>query len=196
GGRNVDTDWKGKRRSNETHESSTDSDARLFRKSKGTPSILCYQGHILMENRSGLVVGAVVSHADGFAERASALRLLDCVPGRHAKTLGTDKGYDMRDFVRDCRARKVTPHVARNDAHQGGNAIDGRTSRHVGYGISQVVRKRIEEHFGWGKTVGRIRQTAYRGIKRVDQHFKLTMLASNLTRMARILAAVPQGAVR
>ncbi|AJX14524.1 transposase DDE domain protein [Burkholderia ubonensis MSMB22] len=139
---------------------------------------------------------SVVSHADGFGERASALRLLDCVPGRHAKTLGADKGYDMRDFVRDCRARKVTPHVARNDAHQGGSAIDGRTSRHVGYGISQVIRKRIEEHFGWGKTVGRIRQTVYRGIKRVDQHFKLTMLASNLTRMARILAAVPQGAVK
>ncbi|KVK86430.1 hypothetical protein WJ47_05915 [Burkholderia ubonensis] len=90
----------------------------------------------------------------------------------------------------------MTPHVARNDAHQGGSAIDGRTSRHVGCGISQVIRKRIEEHFGWGKTVGRIRQTVYRGIKRVDQHFKLTMLASNLTRMARILAAVPQGAVK
>ena len=196
GGRNVDTDWKGKRRSNDTHESSTDPDARLFRKGRQSGAILCYQGHILMENRSGLVVGAVVSHADGFGERASALRLLDCVPGRHAKTLGADKGYDMRDFVRDCRARKVTPHVARNDAHQGGSAIDGRTSRHAGYGISQVIRKRIEEHFGWGKTVGRIRQTAYRGIKRVDQHFKLTMLASNLTRMARILAAVPQGAAR
>lgn len=196
GGRNVDTDWKGKRRSNETHESSTDPDARLFRKSRQSGAILCYQGHILMENRSGLVVGAVVSHADGFAERASALRLLDCVPGRHAKTLGADKGYDMRNFVRDCRARKVTPHVARNDAHQGGSAIDGRTSRHAGYRISQMIRKRIEEHFGWGKTVGRIRQTLYRGIKRVDQHFKLTMLASNLTRMARILAAVPQGAAR
>ncbi len=136
-----------------------------------------------MENRSGLVVGAVVSHTDGFRERASALRLLDRVPGRRAKTLGTDKGYDMRDFVRDYRTRKVTPHVARNDAHQGGSAIDGRTSRDAGYGISQVIRKRIEEHFGCGKTVGRIRQTAYRGIKRVDQQFKLTMLASNLTRM-------------
>lgn len=196
GGRNVDTDWKGKRGSNDTHASSTDPDARLFRKGRQSGAILCYQGHILMENRSGLVVGAVVSHADGFGERASALRLLDCVPGRHAKTLGADKGYDMRDFVRDCRARKVTPHVARNDAHQGGSAIDGRTSPHAGYGISQVIRKRIEEHFGWGKTVGRIRQTAYRGIKRVDHHFKLTMLASNLTRMARILAAVPQGAAR
>ena len=90
----------------------------------------------------------------------------------------------------------MTPHVARYDAHQGGSAIDGRTSRHAGYGISQVIRKRIEEHFGWGKTVGRIRQTAYRGIKRVEQYFKLTMLASNLTRMARIPAAVPQGAAQ
>ncbi|TKC92727.1 IS5 family transposase [Trinickia terrae] len=196
GGRNADTDWKGRRRSNETHESSTDPDARLFKKSKGTPAILCYHGHVLMENRSGLVVGAVVSHADGFAERANALRLLDCVPGRHAKTLGADKAYDMRDFVGDCRARKVTPHVARNATHQGGSAIDARTSRHTGYGISQTKRKRIEEHFGWGKTVGRIRQTVYRGIKRVDQHFKLTMLASNLTRMARMLTAVPQGAAQ
>jgi hypothetical protein len=124
---NVDTDWKGKRRSSDTHESSTDPDARLFRKERQSGAILCYQGHILMENRSGLVVGAVVSHADGFGERASALRLLDCVPGRHAKTLGADKGCDMRDFVRDCRTRKVTPHVARNDTHQGGSAIDGRT---------------------------------------------------------------------
>ncbi len=196
GGRNANTDWKGHRRSNETHESSTDPDARLFRKSKANAAILCYQGHVLMENRSGLVVGAVVSHADGFAERASALRLLDCVPGHHAKTLGADKGYDMREFVRDCRARKVTPHVARNNMHRGGSAIDGRTSRHASYGISQVMRKRIEEHFGWGKTIGKIRQTVYRGLKRVDQHFKLTMLASNLTRMARILTAVPQGAVQ
>lgn len=158
--------------------------------------MLCYQGHVLMENRSGLVVGAVVSHADGFGERASALRLLDCVPGAHAKTVGADKAYDTREFVSDCRARNVTPHVSRNDERQGGSAIDGRTSRHAGYRISQVIRKRIEEHFGWGKTVGRIRQTVYRGIKQVDQHFKLTMVASNLTRMVRILTAVPQGAAR
>jgi transposase len=196
GGRNADADWKGKRRSNDTHESSTDADARLFKKSKQSPAILCYQGHILMENRSGLVVGALVSHADGFAERASALRMLDCVPGSHAKTVGADKAYDTRDFVSDCRSRNVTPHVARNDDRPGGSAIDGRTSRHAGYRISQVIRKRIEEHFGWGKTVGRIRQTVYRGIKRVDQHFKLTMVASNLTRMARMLDAVPQGAVQ
>lgn len=149
-----------------------------------------------MENRSGLVVGAVVSHADGFAERANELRLLDCVPGTHAKTVGADKAYDTHDFVNDCRVRNVTPHVARNDARPGGSAIDDRTSRHAGYQMSQVIRKRIEEHFGWGKTVGRIRQTVYRGIKRVDQHFKFTMVASNLTRMARIMDAVLTGAVR
>lgn len=102
----------------------------------------------------------------------------------------------MRDFVRDCRVRKVTPRIAGNDTHQGGSASDGRTSQHAGYSISQVIRKRIEEHVGWGKTVGRIRQTVYRGVKRVDQHFKLTMLASNLTRIARMLTAVPQGAMQ
>lgn len=196
GGRNADTDWKGKRRSNDTHESGTDPDARLFKKSRKSPAILCYHGHILMENRSGLVVGAVVSHADGFAERASALQLLDCVPGSHAKTVGADKAYDTRDFVSDCRARNVTPHVARNDERWGGSAIDGRTSRHGGYRISQRIRKRIEEHFGWGKTVGGIRQTVYRGIRRVDQHFKLTMVASNLTRLARMPGVVSQGATR
>ncbi len=196
GGRNADTDWKGKRRSNDTHESSTDLDARLFKKSKKSPAILCYHGQILMEHRSGLVVGALVSHADGFAERASALRLLDCVPGTHAKTVGADMAYDTRDFVSDCRARNVTPHVARNDERSGGSAIDGRTSRHAGYRISQVIRKPIEENFGWGKTVDRIRQTVYSGIRRVDQHFKLTMVASNLTRMARMQGVVPQGALQ
>ena len=196
GGRNAEADWKGERRSNETHESSTDADSRLYRKSRQSPAILCYQGHILMENRSGRVVGAVVSHADGFAERANALRLLECVPGTQARTVGADKAYDTHDFVNDCRARNVTPHVARNDARPGGSAIDDRTSRHEGYQMSQVIRKRIEEHFGWGKTVGRIRQTVYRGIKRVDQHFKLTMIASNLTRMARIMDEVLTGAVQ
>lgn len=161
----------------------------MFKKSHKSPAILCYYGHILMENRTGLSVGAVVSHADGFAERASALQLLDCVPGAHAKTVGADKAYDTRDFVSDCRARNVTSHVARNDERWGGSAIDARTSRHAGCRISQIIRKRIGEHFGWGKTV-------YRGIGRVDQHFKLTMVASNLTRMARMPGVVPQGATR
>ena len=196
GGRNAQADWKGKPRSNDTHASTTDPDARLYRKSKNTASILCYQGHILMENRSGLVVGAVVSHADGMGERISALAMLDTVPGTGPKTVGADKAYDTADFVSDCRERNITPHVAQNHDRSGGSAIDGRTARHAGYAISQTIRKRIEEHFGWGKTVGKIRQTVYRGIKRVDQHFKLTMTASNLVRMARIMGAVPQGAMQ
>jgi IS5 family transposase len=193
-GRNAQADWKGKRRSNDTHASTTDPDARQYRKSRNTAAIMAYQGHVLMENRSGLVVGAVVTHADGFGERAAALAMLDAVPGSAPRTLGADKAYDTRDFVQACRERGVTPHVAANNTDQRSSAIDGRTTRHAGYGVSQVIRKRIEEHFGWGKTVGRIRQTVYRGIGRVDQHFKLTMTASNLVRMARILCAVPQGA--
>lgn len=194
GGRNAQASWKGKPRSNDTHASTTDPDARLYKKSDKMPAILCYQGHVLMENRNGLVVGAVVSHADGTGERIHALRMLDCVPGCHAKTMGADKAYDTHDFVEDCRTRKVTPHVARNETRRGGSAIDERTSRHSGYAVSQSIRARIEEHFGWGKTVGRIRQTVYRGLHAVDQQFKLTMIASNLKRMGRILIAVPQGA--
>ena len=192
-GRNAQSDWKGKPRSNDTHESSTDPDARLFRKSFNTASILCYQGHVLMENRSGLVVGAVVTHADGRGERAAALAMLDTVPGKQPKSIGADKAYDTQDFVTACRERSVTPHVARNDTRRGGSAIDERTTRHIGYAVSQTIRKRIEEHFGWGKTVGRIRQTVYRGLRRVDQHFKLTMTASNIIRIARMACAVPQG---
>jgi transposase len=196
GGRNRQANWKGKPRSNDTHASTTDPDARLYKKSDKMPAVLCYQGHVLMENRSGLVVGAVVSHADGMNERIHALRLLDSIPGRHAKTVGADKAYDTRDFVADCRARNITPHVARHERRWGGSAIDGRTTRHGGYGVSQTIRARIEEHFGWAKTVGRIRQTMYRGLRRVDHQFKLTMAASNLCRMARILFAVPQGGAR
>lgn len=193
-GRNAQADWKGKPRSNDTHESSTDPDARLFRKSFNTASMLCYQGHVLMENRSGLVVSAVVTHADGRGERAAALAMLDTVPGRQPKTLGADKAYDTRDFVAACRERNVIAHVASNLTRRGGSAIDARTTRHAGYALSQTIRKRIEEHFGWGKTVGRIRQTVYRGLRRVDQHFKLTMTASNILRIARMPSVALQGA--
>lgn len=193
GGRNAQADWKGKPRSNDTHESTTDADARLFRKSNNTASILSYQGHVLMENRSGLVVGALVTHANGTGERAEALAMLDTVPGAGLKTVGADKAYDSADFIAACRERNVTPHVAQNLERRGGSAIGPRTTRHAGYGISQTIRKRIEEHFGWGKTIGRIRQTVFRGIRRVDQHFKLTMIASNIVRMARMPGAVPQG---
>jgi len=196
GGRNAQADWKGKRRSNDTHASTTDPDARLFRKSDKSAAVLAFQGHVLMENRSGLVVGAVVTHADGFGERAAALAMLDALPGKRDRTIAADKAYDTRDFIDACRQRRVTPHVAANDTRIGGSAIDRRTTRHGGYAISQTVRKRIEEHFGWGKTIGRIRQTLYRGIRRVDQHFKLTMTASNIVRMARMFSATAQGAMR
>ena len=192
-GRNAQADWKGTARSNDTHSSTTDPDARLFRKSHNTASTLCYQGHVLMENRSGLVVSAVVTHADGFGERAAALAMLDVVPGKQPKTIGGDKAYDTSDFIAQCRERRVTPHVACNDTRQGGSAIDGRTTRHPGYALSQTIRKRIEEHFGWAKTVGGIRQTVYRGLRKVDQHFKLTMTASNIVRIARMPIAAPAG---
>lgn len=147
-----------------------------------------------MENRSGLVVGAVVTHADGTGERLAAVAMLDTTRKLPGRTIGADKAYDTRDFVDACRLRGVTPHVAQNEHSRRRRAIDVRTTRHASYRLSRVIRKRIEEHFGWGKTVGRIRQTTYRGLKR-DQHFKLTMTASNLARISRMLASVPQGAV-
>ena len=147
-----------------------------------------------MENRQGLVVSAVVTHADGFGERQAALAMLDAMPPRGRRTLGADKGFDSIDFVAACRERGVTPHLAQNHTRRGGSAIDARTTRHAGYRLSQIVRKRIEEHFGWAKTVGRIRQTVFRGLRRVDLQFKLTMTASNVLRLARIPIAVPEGA--
>ncbi len=190
GGRNVDADWKGQPRSNETHASTTDPEARLYRKSAAQPAILGYMGHALMENHSGLVVGAVVTQAHGYAEREAALALLRTVPGSGRKTVGADKAYDTAGFVDALRQNHVTPHVAMNVARSGGSAIDGRTARHEGYQVSQRIRKRIEEHFGWAKTVGRIRQTVFRGTSRVDLQFKLNMLASNLVRMSRIPGVV------
>jgi transposase len=186
GGRNAQADWKGKARSNDTHASTTDPDARLYRKSKAAPALMAYQGHVLMENRSGLVVGAVVTHADGYGEREAAAAMLQTVAGKGTRTVGADKAYDTADFVATCRSRGVTPHVAQNESKRR-SAIDGRTTRHAGYVASQVIRKRIEEHFGWGKTIGRLRQTVYRGIRRVDLQFKMTMTASNLVRMGRMM---------
>ena len=197
GGRNAQADWKGRPRSNDTHASTTDPDARLYRKSHNTASILCYQGHALMENRSGLVVSAVVTHADSVGERRAALAMLDALPSvSHRRSIGADKAYDTRDFIAACRARHVVPHVACHDSRRGGSAIDARTTRHAGYRMSQIIRKRIEESFGWAKTVGRIRQTVFRGLQRVDQQFKLTMTANNLLRMARMPIAVSNGVLR
>jgi transposase len=195
GGRNAQADWKGQRRSNETHASTTDPDARNYRKSHNTAATLCYQGHALMENRNGLVVSAVVTTADGHGERLAAVAMLDALPAAGRRSVGADKAYDTADFVAACRERKVTPHIACHDTRRGGSAIDRRTTRHASYRLSQIVRKRIEEHFGWAKTVGRIRQTMFRGLQRVDQQFKLTMTASNLLRIARMPIAMPSGAM-
>ena len=190
GGARQRENWHGEKRSNETHESSTDSQARLFRKSRGTGALLCYLGHVLTDNRHGLVVNAQVTQASGTAERDAATEML--ADAAHFAdrpiTVGADKNYDTAGFVATCRENRVTPHVAQNDGRSGGSAIDGRTTRWPGYAVSQRKRKCIEQVFGWGKTVGRIRQAMYRGRQRVEQLFLLTQAAYNLTRM-RTLAA-------
>jgi len=185
--RNAEVDFKGEKRTNATHASTTDPDARLYKKSPGTGAMLCFMGHALMENRSGLIVQADLTRADGTAERRAALDMIHAhSPGSTRKlTLGADKGYDSADFVRHLRQVCVTPHVARKSRH---SAIDGRTTRHEGYTLSQKHRKRIEEPFGWGKTVGGLAQTVYRGVERVRARFVLTMAASNLARLPRLLA--------
>jgi transposase len=186
--RNAEVDFRGEKRSNATHVSTTDPDARLYKKSPGTGAMLCFMGHALMENRSGLIVQADLTRADGHAERRAALDMIHAhSPGSTRQlTLGADRGYDSADFVRDLRQACVTPHVARKSWH---SAIDGRTTRHEGYALSQKHRKRIEEPFGWGKTVGGLAQTVYRGIKRVRSRFVLTMAANNLARLPRLLGA-------
>jgi transposase len=184
-GRNQEHDFHGEQRKNDTHASTTDPDARLYRKSANTAAILCYQGHTVVENRHGLVVRAQVSHASGTAERDTALDLLQSLPGKRRKTVGADKGYDVKSFVAGCRERGITAHVAAKDK---GSAIDQRTRRHVGYGISQRKRKRVEEPFGWSKLIGQIRQVKQRGKARVNALFQVTMMGWNLVRMRSILA--------
>ena len=186
--RNAEVDFRGEKRSNMTHVSTTDPDARLYKKSPGTGAMLCVMGHSLVENRSGLIVQADLTRADGHAERRAALDMIHAhAPGSTRQlTLGADKGYDSADFVRDLRRACVTPHVAQKSRH---SAIDGRTTRHEGYALSQKHRKRIEEPFGWGKTIGGLAQTVYRGVERVRARFVLTMAASNLARLPRLLGA-------
>lgn len=187
-GRNVERDWRGTPWSNATHASVTDPDARLFRKGKGKPAQLCFMGHALMENRNGFAVEAEMTHADGHGERTAAIEMLHRVdPGSTRRlTLGADKGYDDAGFVADLKAMCVTPHIA---ARKKGSAIDGRTTRHAGYAVSQKKRKQIEEAFGWGKTVGPIAKTMLRGLDRVRAQFTLTMAAYNLAKLPRLLAA-------
>ena len=187
-GRNGTRDFHKETRSNETHASTTDPDARLARKGAGKEAKLAYTGHLLMENRSGLVVDSRLTQASGTAERDAALAMLDDLPAGHRVTVGADKAYDTANFVAEARAMKVTPHVAQNiNAHRGSN-IDGRTTRHAGYAISQVIRKRIEEANGWIKMVAGMARTLHRGVDRVGWMFQLRAAAYNLIRLPKLLA--------
>lgn len=187
-GRNGERNFHKERRSNETHASTTDPDARLARKSNGEGAKLAFTGHLLMENRNGLVVDACLTHATGTAEPEAALTMLEALPDADRKTVGADKAYDTAGFVANARAAGVTPHVAQNiNAHRGSN-IDRRTTRHAGYRLSQVVRKRIEEANGWIKEIGGMAQTKLRGVKRVEWMFVFKATAYNLIRLPRLLA--------
>jgi hypothetical protein len=187
-GRNGERNFRGEKRSNETHASTTDPDARLARKSGGQESKLGFTGHLLMENKNGLVVDARLTLATGTAEPDAALEMLGELPPTGNRTVGTDKNYDTAAFVAAARERNVTPHVAQNiTAHRGSN-IDGRTTRHAGYRASQIIRKRIEEANGWIKEVGGMAQTKFRGLARVGWMFTLKAAAYNLIRLPRLLA--------
>jgi transposase len=190
---NPTVNFHGERRSNETHESTTDPDALLARKGTGKESKLSYNGNLLTENRNGLIVNTEVFQANGTAERDAALVLLEQIPSGGRVTVGADKGYDTRDFVRECRHLNVTPHVAQNTNRNGGSSIDARTTRHSGYAVSQRKRKRIEECFGWLKTIALLRKVRHRGIEKVGWVFTFAAAAYNLVRMRNLLAR-PVGA--
>jgi len=188
GGRNPDVDWRGERRGNASHRSTTDPEARLARKGSGKEAKLCYAGHTLIENRNGLIVDLELTQASGTAEREAALRLLEkerTRRGRGRMSVAADKGYDVADFVAGVRALRVTPHVAAKDRF---SAIDGRTTRHGGYGISQRRRKLIEEGYGWMKDIGGLRKLRHRGKAKVSAMFTFTCAAYNLVRLRTLLA--------
>ena len=187
---NPSVNFHGQRRSNKTHQSATDPEALLARKGAGKEAKLCYSANALVENRNSLLVDFLVEPADGDAERRAALVMLQAsLPGNRRITVAGDKGYDTRDFVANCRALNVTPHAAQNQTRPGGSALDLRTTRHSGYAVSQWVRKRIEEAFGWMKSIGGLRRTRYRGRDRVQMHAYLVGAAYNLIRIARLASA-------
>lgn len=185
GEKNPSVDFHGEKRTNDTHQSTTDPEARLARKGRGKEAKLCYTGHVLMENRNGLVVDTRFTQATGTAEREAAFAMLNQIPGSHRVTVGADKGYDTVDFVTKCRTIKVTPHIARRQ----NSKIDGRTTRHAGYQVSQRIRKRVEEIFGWGKTIAGGRKLRYKGMKRNCLWWEFTAAAYNLVRMAKLALA-------
>jgi len=188
---NPTVNFRGERRSNETHESKTDPEALLARKSEGKESKLSYSGNLLVENRNGLIVDAEVFVANGTAERDAALVMLEQIPGTKRVTVGGDKGFDTFGFVAECRNLQVTPHVAQNLGRRGGSAIDERTTQHPGYRVSQKKRKRIEECFGWLKTIALLRKLRHRGVCKVDWIFTFACAAYDLVRMRNLAAAVP-----
>jgi transposase len=191
---NPTVDFHGEQRSNQTHESTTDADALLARKGRGKEAKLSYHGNLLVENRNGLIITTELFQANGTAERDAALVMLEQLPGNKRVTVGADKAYDTKDFVAECRNLKVTPHVAQNVKRSGGSAIDERTTRHDGYAVSQKKRKRIEESFGWLKTIALMRKVRHRGIHKVGWVFTFAAAAYNLVRMRNLLAS-PVGAV-
>lgn len=184
GGRNEEIDFRGQRRSNKTHESGTDPDARLYRKGKGKEAKLYYGGHVLMENRSGLALRGKVTVIEGAYESEAALDMIEGISGGKRVTVGADKGYDRKDFVKGARRLNVTPHVNQRKI---GSAIDGRTTRHEGYKLSQRVRKRVEEIFAWVKSIGQLGKVKYRGVKKVDWIFVFALCAYNLVRMKNLI---------
>ena len=185
---NPTVDFKGEKRSNETHQSTTDPDARLYKKARGHESKLCYLGHVMMENRNGLAVNARVTKATGTAERQAAADMLGELPGKKRITVGGDKAYDTKEFVKQISGMHATPHVAQNTKNRK-SAIDDRTTRHAGYPISQKKRKRVEEIFGWMKTVGMLRKTRHRGTDRVGWMFTFGVAVYNLVRMRNLMEA-------
>jgi transposase len=187
-GRNGERDFHGEKRTNATHASTTDPEAKLYRKGKGQTAKLSFIGHVLMENRQGLIVDSRISEANGTAERDEAQAMLGNVPGRHPITVGGDKNFDTEAFVEAMRELKVTPHVAQNTTNRR-SAIDGRTTRHPGYAVSQRIRKRIEEAFGWIKEVALQRRARHRGKQRVGWQFTLAVAAYNLIRLPKLLGA-------
>ncbi len=188
GGRNPETDFHGEKRSNDTHASTTDPDARLYRKGPGKEAKLCFMGHALMENRNGLLVDACLTRADGHAERITALhRIEPRADWPQAITVGADKAYDAEDFVNEPRSMKATARVAQNTNGRW-SAIDGRTTRHAGYAVSQRIRKRIEEAFGWMKTIGGQEKAKFRGRDRVGWAFTVAAAAYNLVRLPKLIA--------
>lgn len=186
-GRNAGRNFHGEQRSNETHASTTDPDARLARKGDAQASKLAYAGHIVTENRNALVVDAALTQANGTAERDAGVTMLERIDKRPRSSVGADKGYDTHGFVKEVRELGYVPHVAQNLKRRGGSAIDARTTRHGSYRLSQIIRKRIEEAFAWGKQIGPIRKTKLRGRGKVGFQFVLTMACYNLVRMRTLL---------